>query len=416
MADISNMIIKKDPTLEKMNEIMQRVHFNNEKIPAFSPVVELSNYGRGYLGASGVGHECEKKVWYDFRFARKEEFNIKTIKRFQSGHFSEELMAYRLRLVPQVKLHTVNGEGGQFGIEDFGGHFSGHLDGAIKGILQAPKTWHVWEHKDSEKIREVEKLKKTTDEKEVLKNWNQVYYAQAQLYMGYTGMTRHYMTVSSPGGRDEISVRTDFSKEDFEILKTKAKKIILADSFESLVQTSEKADFYKCKWCHYNEMCHGQEIAEVNCRTCIHSTAIVEEGGKGKWICEGSKSPIVIDRQRVGCAKHLFNPCFIKNFGVAVEASEDSTWIKYKTDTGKAFYNCTRDSFPTVTGDGILGIFTSIKMCEQQTAILNEVVQKAVSTFDGTVVQSDRPAFDGIVQPAGFFLGENNNREAENAN
>lgn len=384
MADISKFKIQEDPTLERMNNIIENVHFNNIDIPNFKVNVELSNYSRGYLGASGLGHECEKKLWYDFRRTKKERFDIKTIKRFQSGHFSEELMAYRLRLVPEIELHTLNSKNEQFGISAFGGHFSGHLDGAIKGLLQAPKTWHVWEHKDSEKIKEVIKLKQSTDEKEILKKWNNIYYAQAQLYMGYTEMTRHYMTISSPGGRDEISIRTDFNKKDFEAFRLKAEKIIKAEDFNSLVQMSERADFYKCKWCHYNDICHNQEIPEVNCRTCVHSTPLTDRK-EAIWICEKTKETLIFSKQCLGCTEHLFNPCFLKNFGQAIEAAEDNSWIKYQSGE-KIFFNCTRNSFPSVENDkNILGIFTSIKMHEQQTDILNEKIQKVIKNFNGTI-------------------------------
>jgi len=44
-----------------------------------------------------------------------------------------------------------------------GGHLSGYLDGALLGLLQAPKSWHVWDHKSSEKekVAKLSTLKST---------------------------------------------------------------------------------------------------------------------------------------------------------------------------------------------------------------------------------------------------------------
>ncbi len=52
-----------------------------------------------------------------------------------------------LKSVPGIELHTQGQDGKQINFKLFGGHFAGSLDGVIRGIPEAPKTWHVWECK-----------------------------------------------------------------------------------------------------------------------------------------------------------------------------------------------------------------------------------------------------------------------------
>lgn len=212
---------------------------------------------RDYLGASAVGEPCARKVWYEFNGYPKPDFDADTLWRFADGHRTEDLIAERLRLVPEIELWTHDEDGGQFGFSALGGKFKGHVDGVIKGLIQAPKTPHVWECKavGDKGFNEFKKVKATFGDKATLKNWNDGYYAQAQLYMHYLKLDRHYLTVATAGGRDLDACRTEYNPEVAKQLIDKADKIISAK--ESPVRISEKSDFYRCRWCPFKEVCHG---------------------------------------------------------------------------------------------------------------------------------------------------------------
>ena len=100
-------------------------------------VFEARKPPRQYLGASGIGHACERKSWLDFRHASPRKIDAKGLRRIQDGFAGEQIMIERLRMVKGVKLHTHEGDD-QIGIEAHGGHFRGHLDGLILGLIQAP--------------------------------------------------------------------------------------------------------------------------------------------------------------------------------------------------------------------------------------------------------------------------------------
>jgi len=234
----------KDQTLDAADRALEEVENNKPR--------------RNYLGMSAIGDACPRKLWYEFHDPLPEQFDAETLKRFSDGHRSEDLMAERIRLVKGLTLHTVDPQtGNQFAHADFGNRFKGHMDGVVLGLIQAPKTWHVWEGKcvNDIKFAKLKKLKADRGEKEALKEWDAVYYAQAQCYMGYAELTRHWLTVCTPGGREWDAVRTDFNKKDFDELKDKAKRILEARA--PLARVSNDPSWHVCKWCKYQVKCHG---------------------------------------------------------------------------------------------------------------------------------------------------------------
>ena len=236
---------------------------------------------RGYLGASEIGDPCARKLWYGFRMATPRYFDAATLKRFEDGHRGEALMAERLAMVPGVTISTSTPDGSQWGMQAHEGHFRGHCDGFIKGLLQAPVTPHVWEHKvvNETKQKKLATLKREKGEKEALAHWDPVYYAQAQVYMHKFELTRHYLTCSSPGERTTVSVRTNYNPEHAANFMQRAKDIIVSD--QPPVRLSNDPTNYVCKWCDYHAVCHDIKPMAVNCRTCAHSFPDRE----GAWGC-----------------------------------------------------------------------------------------------------------------------------------
>lgn len=215
---------------------------------------------RTYLGMSSIGHPCSRKLWYDFHDPIAERHDAATLRRFEDGDRSEAVLIRRLRAVSGVQLWTVDPEsGGQFEYTDFDGKFAGHLDGVILGILQAPKTPHVWEAKcvNEKKFAKLRELKDSLGEKSAFEKWDYVYWAQAQVYMRYAELDRHYLTVCTPGARAWDSCRTNFDKAAAEALREKAKRII--ESPFQLAKVSSDPSWYQCRWCVYHERCHRHD-------------------------------------------------------------------------------------------------------------------------------------------------------------
>jgi hypothetical protein len=232
-----------DPTLEAMRRAIE------EREAAIPP--------RNYLGASSLGAPCERQVWYQLQGAPCEPRKAGLICAAEDGHRTEALLAERLRLVPGVRLWT-EGEGKkQFGFSDFDGRFKGHIDGVIVGLIQAPKTPHLWENKavNEKKFGEFRSALHKFGEKQTLQNFSYQWYVQAQCYMGYFDLTRHYLTVASAGGRDVLSCRTEFVPAVFDALRNKARRVLEAK--EPPKRVMDNPSYYLCKWCPFREHCYA---------------------------------------------------------------------------------------------------------------------------------------------------------------
>lgn len=291
---------------------------------------------RGYLGMSSIGQSCERRLWYYFRWAAREQFDAATLWRFEDGHRSEDVMAERLRMVPGLKLRTIDPRtGGQIGWKDLGGHFSGHADGLLTGLVQAPSALHVWEAKavNDKKLAKLAKLK-AADEKTALQKWDPVYYAQAILYMAYAEAPRHYLTASTPGARDMIGVRTDSDLDEARRLRARAERIITAT--EPLPRISEDPAWYECKWCPFQNICHGSQLPDVNARTCVHATP--EMDGDARWSCAKCDRDLTTEEQEQPCEHHLYIPALV-SYAQQVDANEAENWIEYRLPNGTTFRN-----------------------------------------------------------------------------
>lgn len=319
---------------------MAELHFHAKPtIAAIDVALEASQdtSTRPYLGMSQIGNQCDRALWFGFRWCTPRKMPASALKAIEDGHRGEDIMADRLRMVAGVTLHTVNPQTGkQFGVEGCGGHLKGHLDGAILGVHEAPKTWHVWEHKqvNETKFKKLESLAQKLGEKEALKEWDATYYGQAISYMGFTGMERHFLTVATPGGRAFTSIRTEFNRADFDRYCARAQHII--DAPTPPERLSEDPAWYECKWCEHRALCHGTAAPLPTCRSCSHSTP--EPGGT--WTCARHQGKTLsVPEQKQGCQAHRVIPILLRNWAEPIDASETDNWIKYRLKDGGEFVN-----------------------------------------------------------------------------
>lgn len=332
---------------------------------------------RPYLGMSSIGRSCERQLWYAFRWADlgNAGFDCDALWRFDDGHRSEDVMADRLRLVPGVHLRTVDPRTGrQFGFADLGGHFRGHADGLVTGLLQAPKTLHVWEAKavNDRKLADLVKHK-AAGEKSALAKWDATYYAQAIMYMAYAEATRHYLTASSPGARAMVGVRTNTDLDAARRLRTKAERVITAPA--PLARVSDNPGWYECKWCPAFDLCHGNKLPAVNCRTCAHATP--EMDGNGRWSCALHKRDLSVPEQRAGCTSHRYIPALV-TFAEPVDADPAANWIEYRMPDGRTFRN----------GDPATNSYTSAELHAADPAVLcDEGAEMLRAAFNGRFVE-----------------------------
>lgn len=301
---------------------------------------------RYYLGASIAGHECNRRLWYEHRGLRSDMPDAETIRKFEDGHTGELIMARRLRKVREIDLWTDigyldgTGEMRQWEVSWYGGHVSGHLDGVIRGIVEAPKTPHVWEHKASAEkyVNELDKIRREVGEKNALERWNWIYFVQAQLYMLGMKLTRHFLTVSTPGERRSISVRTNFDKDAAAAALARAGDVVKLNRPPSRI--SEDRTYFRCRYCPCTSYCHGTKIPTVSCMSCMFSRPLLDRNSDDpRWECT-YVDPIEIPKAVLpnGCAGHLYRPELI-NHSTHIETRREEHRVYYRRPDGQVWIN-----------------------------------------------------------------------------
>lgn len=334
---------------------------------------------RTYLGASVIGNECSRALWYTFRFASREDFDGRMYRLFQSGHLAEPRFIADLRSIGATVWDVEPATGKQFEMVDHGGHMRGHCDGVAKGIPGGGHRAHLLEFK-THSAKSFADLKKKG-----VKAAKPTHWAQCQWYMGKMGLERALYLACSKDTDELYSERIAFDKVAFEKIQAKAESIIFAASPPPKISDDPK--FFICNWCSHKDVCHGNRVPAVSCRTCVHSTP--EREGDGRWSCAKTGTPdpninsIPIHVQRTGCPEHLPLP-FLLTYAEPVDAGEG--WIEFRRkDNGSAFAVAAKNvthphpDIPTYTTH-------EVSAAADHKAICNPEIEQFRTQFPGSTI------------------------------
>ena len=274
--------------------------------------------GRKHLGASEIGHECDRYLWLSFRWAKPADFDGRMLRLFDSGNQQEPRLIADLRGIG-VEVWDKDEKGYQWSYKSLGGHFAGSLDGVGLGLPEAPKTPHLLEFKTANAKSFAAMTKKGVKESKPQ------HYVQMQVYMGWAGLTRAmYLMVNKD--TDEIHAeRIEFDQDAFNQAIQRAERIITAP--EPAVTIADSAAGFTCKFCRFKEQCYETEAPAVSCRTCAHSTP--EMDGDGRWSCAQGRPDMDVTAQRAGCGEHRHIPTLLGRFAELMDASANNL-LTYK--------------------------------------------------------------------------------------
>ncbi len=221
---------------------------------------------RTYLGASRLGHACERALQFEFVGAPKDEgadFGGQTLRIFAIGHQLEDLAIRWLRAAG-IDLYTRKGnrpDGEQFGFSVAGGRIRGHVDGIIADAPAALglRTPALWECKtmNAKNWRACVKEGVTVSKP--------VYAAQIAIYQAY-------MEATVPGISAAPALFTAMNKDTAELhhelvpfdaalaqrMSDRAVRILQAtDAGDLLPRIAASRDFFECRFCSHAERCWG---------------------------------------------------------------------------------------------------------------------------------------------------------------
>jgi len=195
---------------------------------------------RDYIGASSIGADCWRQIWYEFKGEKSNNITPQTRRTWDIGKNLEGLVIEWLSksglAITNYPWHL-----GSLEVTAFRGHIDALLVDKDKNIIVEIKT-----AKDSSFNNFVTKG---------LKLWNPQYYAQVQSYMGMSGIFSAYIVVLNKDNSDISDEKVEFDHVFYKTLENKAKEISEAVTPPPRINNSPL--WYKCKMCKYHGVCHG---------------------------------------------------------------------------------------------------------------------------------------------------------------
>lgn len=283
MPDLPN-ISPNDPNFAQLIEQRLKQYeaeYSIEKFPAKH---------RNHLGASSIGEDCWRKLWYQFRWAKLDEADPRMRRLWNRGHREEEIFE-RFLMWSGFRLRSINEKTGeQYKFSKINGHYGGSTDGicliSFAGDYPIITEYKTFAHKYFTELKE--KKVRLAQPK---------YFAQLCSY-GREFEVRHALFCAVDKDNDEWY--WEFVELDWNHaieLEKKANDIIHAEFPPDKINSNPA--FWKCKFCTFNGICHFNEPVEKNCRSCINASPVEN----AKWKCK-LYGEIPQDFIGVGCGQH----------------------------------------------------------------------------------------------------------------
>lgn len=206
---------------------------------------------RTYLGASGIGSECLRKVQFDWQCDSVHPARTKRI--FARGHMFEEITVkamgqagFRMeRGTPATAFSSANDT------------FKGHADGIVVAGPDINGLTYpcLWEHKalGSSGWRKLEK--------DGIRKAYPQYFDQCQLYMAYLGLDENpaLFTAVNSDNCEILHLLVPFDAEAAQAASDRAVLVIKAtQAGELLGRVAQKPTDWRCKMCSHKERCWSQ--------------------------------------------------------------------------------------------------------------------------------------------------------------
>lgn len=278
---------------------------------------------------SSLGQECERRLWYAFRWAHApEQHGGRQLRLFETGNIEEDRIVDDLRAIGAEVLAVDPVTEKQFEVSFLAGHLTGHTDGEVSRIPEAPKTPHLLECKshNEKSFREL-KRKKVAEAKPV-------HFAQMQIYMHGRVLDRALYVAVNKNDDEIYTERVEYDAAFALRLVAKAERVVRAETAPAKLHEDPAAKMaWACSYCPAKGVCHDADMPRRNCRTCLHATP--EMDGDARWTCARHKTDLSREAQAAGCPHHLFLPTLVP--GEQVDADEAGEWVDYRLPDGQTW-------------------------------------------------------------------------------
>ena len=196
---------------------------------------------RDYIGASIIGSECMRQIWYEYKGYKGIEVPTKTRRTWAIGKALESLViGWLMRAgIKNYDLDNINPLS-QINIPYF--------QGSIDSLIEISNTTYILEIKTAKDASFKIFVKKG------LREWNFQYYCQIQSYMGMSGIFSAYIVVLNKDNSELSDELIIFDAPVYQRLKEKAR--IVSEYQEPPARISNSPIWFQCKLCKFNKVCH----------------------------------------------------------------------------------------------------------------------------------------------------------------
>jgi len=257
---------------------------------------------RRHLGASELGHKCERQLFYSFRWVKQERFSGQMLRLFRRGHNAEVGFHDHLRTLGATVWPTDEASGTQWRVVMAEGHSGGSADGvAMGGLVELPPDLPYLTECKTHNDKSFNKLKDAG-----LMGAKPEHFSQMQLYMSGLGLTHGlYMAVNKNDDHLHLEIVQADPDRAAELV-AKAERVVWAESLPPRAFNSPA--WFECKWCHYGNICWRGEAVERNCRTCRHAAPAKDKA----WTCALNRPEVGWDDAKgtgqLGCKQWALHP------------------------------------------------------------------------------------------------------------
>ncbi len=241
------------------------------------------------IGASSIGDECRRSLWYSWRGFTHELIEGRVLRLFKTGHLQEDRIVEDLQRAGAEVWAIDETTGKQFTWLDETGHYVTKPDGVIKWppFVPVPFVLEIKTHND----KSFQALRKNGV---VASKPEHVWQMNSAMWLsGLTGAV--YVSLNKNDEDYHIEV---LPRDELIIKRLYENKQAVITATIPPARVSETQSHYQCRWCDHLSVCSGYDKPLRNCRTCLSSEPLMENG---EWVC--TKHGNILDRetQKVGC-------------------------------------------------------------------------------------------------------------------
>lgn len=239
---------------------------------------------RSHLGASVIGDDCRRKLWYQFRWVKLQQAKGQMRRLWQRGKDEEKKFEAFLFWAGFYKREIIEP------FNKINGHYGGTPDD--RWIIKWANDLKILAEYKTFGSKYFNKLK----EEGVIKS-NYKYYCQMCSY-GKEYQLEYALFYAVNKDNDEFYRK--LIKLDWNLateLENKARDIITSQIPPAKI--NENPAFYICKMCTFQQLCHFDEKIEKNCRSCINAIPVEN----AKWKCNKWDKEIPKQAIKDGCGE-----------------------------------------------------------------------------------------------------------------